>query len=268
MSSIGTGSGTTPKNVSFGPSIPSTPSIGTVPTYAQGANATNAANAIAGQQPIGYTASGQLIYGLMPPVQQYSKAAEFDKGGKRSPLDYDKFTNREGWARWQRSLLGTALNHNCEKVLDPNYVPDPSDADEVALFVLQNKFMYAVFTRVITEPSAVNILQNYSNPDRAHFGDAQQAYANMCDHFSSEAMAQVTIPGIETKLTTMRLDKHWNKLVTVFVNQVSQLIKDHMELTRRTHADSYYIEKLKATFEEHNNMSQHLATIDTQDASI
>ena len=66
----------------------------------------------------------------------------------------------------------------------------------------------------------------------------------------------------------MRLDKHWNKLVTVFVNQVSQLIKDHMEFTHHTHADSYYIEKLKATFEEHNDMLQHLATIDTQDASI
>ena len=90
----------------------------------------------------------------------------------------------------------------------------------------------------------------------------------MCDHFSGGAMAQVTISGIKTKLTTMRLDKHWNKTVTVFVNQVSQFIKDHMELTQRAHADSYYIEKLKATFEEHKDMSQHLATIDTQDASI
>eukprot|EP00977_Amphora_coffeiformis_P014829 scaffold4230_cov91-Amphora_coffeaeformis.AAC.1 len=53
--------------------------------------------------------------------------------------------------------------------------------------------MYSVFTKTITEPSAVDILRNYSNPNSPDFGDAQQIYADLCDHFEGGAIGQVTI---------------------------------------------------------------------------
>eukprot|EP00977_Amphora_coffeiformis_P022638 scaffold11140_cov114-Amphora_coffeaeformis.AAC.2 len=58
--------------------------------------------------------------------------------------------------------------------------------------------MYSVFTKTITEPSAVDILRNYSNPNSPDFGDAQQIYADLCDHFEGGAIGQVTITELET----------------------------------------------------------------------
>eukprot|EP00977_Amphora_coffeiformis_P026809 scaffold30514_cov122-Amphora_coffeaeformis.AAC.1 len=71
--------------------------------------------------------------------------------------------------------------------------------------------MYSVFTKTITEPSAVDILRNYSNPNSPDFGDAQQIYADLCDHFEGGAIGQVTITELETQLTTLRLNKSWTK---------------------------------------------------------
>eukprot|EP00977_Amphora_coffeiformis_P021643 scaffold9661_cov98-Amphora_coffeaeformis.AAC.1 len=70
---------------------------------------------------------------------------------------------------------------------------------------------------MITEPSAVDILRNYSNPNSPDFGDAQQIYADLCDHFEGGAIGQVTITELETQLTTLRLNKSWTKSVSHFV---------------------------------------------------
>ena len=77
----------------------------------------------------------QLVY---PPS---SKATDFDKAGKRSSSDYDKFSNKEQWPKWQRSTLGTAYEHKCEDVLNASFVPDPNDADAVQLFANKQRFM-------------------------------------------------------------------------------------------------------------------------------
>ena len=68
-----------------------------------------------------------------PSTYVMSRTQEFERGGRRSSSDYMKFTSREQWQKWQRSLVGNAMEHKCEKVLDPSYVPDPTDADEVSL---------------------------------------------------------------------------------------------------------------------------------------
>eukprot|EP00977_Amphora_coffeiformis_P020515 scaffold8326_cov140-Amphora_coffeaeformis.AAC.4 len=104
---------------------------------------------------------------------------------------------------------------------------------------------------MITEPSTVDILRNHSNPNSPFFGDAQQIYADLCDHFEGGAIGQVTITELETQLTTLRLNKSWTKSVSHFVHFVAGKIKDHKDLTNSNHDDHYYVEKLNATFEEH-----------------
>ena len=64
----------------------------------------------------------------------YSRAHEFEKGGRHSSSDYGKFTARNQWSKWHRALLGNAYKHKCENVLDPTYTPDPNDQDEIDLF--------------------------------------------------------------------------------------------------------------------------------------
>ena len=128
--------------------------------------------------------------------------------------------------------------------------------------------MYSVFTKVITELSVVDILREYCNLQSSKFGDAQSAYANLCDHFSGGEITHVTVTQLETKLTTMRLNRQWNKTVTAFVTHISQLIRDHCELTNGLNGDEYYIEKLPAMFEEHKDMLSHLQTLDSQEKII
>eukprot|EP00977_Amphora_coffeiformis_P023269 scaffold12787_cov96-Amphora_coffeaeformis.AAC.1 len=128
-----------------------------------------------GPQLAGYTPQGAPIYVNVPSHggTKHSKAEEFAKGGRRSVSDYTAFSNREGWSKWQRALLGTALDHKTEKVLDYQYIPDPNDTDACELFDSQKRLMYSVFTKTITEPSAVDILRNYSNPNSPDFKSTQ-----------------------------------------------------------------------------------------------
>ncbi len=197
-----------------------------------------------------------------------SRASDFEKGERRSVSDYNTFSNKEAWGKWQRSLVGQAYAHKCENVLDPSYVPDPNDADEVALFESQQRFMFSVFTKTLQETKAQDILQNYSKPSNPSFGDAQSIYADLIDYYETGAQGRASISAIETKLTNVRLDKTWTKSITAFVKHVSGLIQTHKELTNNLHGDAYYIEKLNNTFENHHSMSSHIATLETQETAL
>ena len=199
----------------------------------------------------------------------YSRAQEFDKGGRRSSSDYSKFQNREQWSKWHRALMGSAYEHKCENVLDPTYVPDPNDPDECELFSSQQRFMYSVFSKTLVEGKAADILREYSDPrDKSKFGDAQKIYVDLCDFFEGGAMTRVSAATLESRLTNIRLNKTWTKTVTTFVTTVSHLIRDHKEATKGIHTDGYYIEKLNATFLEHKDMSSHIQSMETQDAML
>ena len=103
------------------------------PTNTKSATGTKAATAA---QPGTATlqASDDGVLTLQLPPKDYSKAAEFDKGARRSTSDYHTLSDKEGWAKWQRQLIGTAFEHKCEQVLDATHNPDPHDPDDVALF--------------------------------------------------------------------------------------------------------------------------------------
>mmetsp|Transcript_13412 Transcript_13412/g.37005 ORF Transcript_13412/g.37005 Transcript_13412/m.37005 type:complete len:211 (+) Transcript_13412:502-1134(+) len=62
-----------------------------------------------------------LIYHVTYP--QSSEASNFDKGGRRSSSDYEKFSNKEHWHKWQRSTLGQAYEHKSENILDVTFIP-------------------------------------------------------------------------------------------------------------------------------------------------
>jgi hypothetical protein len=159
----------------------------------------------------------------------YKQGLRIACGGKCSLSDYKKLTNKDQWHRWQRNLMGTAFEHKCENVLDPSYVPNPLDTDECELFDLQQHWMYSVFTKVLIEGHASDILCNYSKSGSQNFGDAQQVYSDLLDHFEDGNMACVSAQALEQQLTLMHLNCSWTKSVTAFVNKVAHVIRDHKE---------------------------------------
>ena len=88
---------------------------------------------------------------------------------------------------------------------------------------------------------------------------------SLSDHFEAGNVARVCAETLETKLTTMRLNKSWSKSVMAFVNTVSHVIHDHKEATGSIQSDTYYVEKLNATFSEHKDMSQHIQALEHTD---
>ena len=201
----------------------------------------------------------------MPPS---SKTSEFERGSRRSSSDYDKFSSKEQWSKWQRSLIGTAAEHKVIKVLDPSCTPDPNDKDAVSLFKRQQEFMYSVFTKVLQEGKAVDILRNYSDPQKANFGDAQAIYSDLRDHFEAGAIARVSAAALDTQLTNLRLNKHWTKTVHAFMNKLAHLVKDHKEATHDVHDDAYYIEKVNTTLSEHKEMAAFIQQQKNNEAQI
>ena len=210
--------------------------------------------------------SQQPLYQVVYPTS--SKASDFDKGSRRSSSDYKAFSDKNQWTKWQRQLLGTAFEHKVERVLDPSFCPDPNDPDDIALFGQQQRFLYSVFCKTLQEGKAADILRGYSNMKSPNFGDAQSIYAELVDHFEAGNVARVSAETLETKLTTMRLNKSWSKSVTAFVNSVSHVICDHKEATGSIQSDTYYIEKLNATFSEHKDMSQHIQALEHTDDAV
>ena len=198
-----------------------------------------------------------------------TRTQEFEKGGRRSSSDYPKLASREQWPKWHRALLGNAMEHKCEQVLNTSYVPDPTDMDEVELFKCQQRFMFSVFSKTLTEGKATDILREYSDPKVPQkFGDAQRIYADLVDFYEGTAMTRVSAASIDTKLTTLRLNKLWTKTVSTFIITVSHLIRDHKEATAGIQPDHYYIEKLNATLSEHKDMSTHIQNLATQESMI
>ena len=117
------------------------------------------------------------------------------------------------------------------KILDPNL--NPSNPDEIALFELQQQFIYSVFPKTLVEGKAANILCEYSDPqDKAKFGDAQKIYADLCNFCKGGAMTHVSAAMLESCLTNVRLNKMWTKTVSTFVTTVLHVIR----ITRRQHS--------------------------------
>ena len=274
--SVSFGLGSTPTVTTPAPTpVPTTTSTTTTPVTthvtAPVPPITTAAGTAASVPPTGTTVPIGAPGAPVPILVQYpksSRASEFDKAGRRSSADYPKFSNREGWKKWNRSLIGTAYEHKCENVLKPGFLPDVTDPDACELFANQQRFMYSVFTKCLTEPKATDILRTYSNPSNADFGDAQRIYTDLVDYFEGGAQARVSALELEEKLTGMRLNRQWNKTVTQFITTVAHLIRDHKELTEHRHNDTYYIEKLEATLKDHKDMAEHIQTLKTQDAML
>ena len=197
-----------------------------------------------------------------------SAASEFDKAGRRSNSDYDKFSSKEQWHKWQRSTLGTAFEHRCEDVLKPTFTPDPNNPDAVRLFASQQRFMYSVFSRVLVEGKAADILRDYSDPSKPNFGDAQAIYSDLCDHFDTGAQARLNASHWETQLNSLRLNKSWTKSVRAFTIKVTYTIKNHKEATKGVHDDAYYLEKLNNCFTEHRDMSAYIQNMETSRSMI
>lgn len=106
-----------------------------------------------------------------------------------------------------------------------------------------------------------------SNPkDKTTFRDAQSLCAKLLNLFEGLAAGNFSLDAIEQRLTKICLDRSRTKSLSIFVTTASGLITSHKKSTSdRAYLDSYYIDKLKATLQEHGAMAQFIHTMETQE---
>jgi hypothetical protein len=79
------------------------------------------------------------------PVAKPTPADLFSRGIKKSKDDYLEYTNEKNFDTFRRNVEATASTHGTARVLDVNFQPDPNDLDDVALFKVQQDYMFTVF---------------------------------------------------------------------------------------------------------------------------
>ena len=70
------------------------------------------------------------------------KLVSFRKGIKREETAYPTFKDERYFDSSSRSLYITAKSHECEEVLDPEYIPSNSEEE---LFQAKHIFMFSVY---------------------------------------------------------------------------------------------------------------------------
>ena len=74
-------------------------------------------------------------------------ASEFRKSMKRDRSHYEILSDEKNWEEWKCQTLSTIDAHNCENIVDSQYVPN--DIESQNLFKEQDKFMYDGFISVL-----------------------------------------------------------------------------------------------------------------------
>ena len=177
-------------------------------------------------------------------VPTVSPVAEFNKGIKRSTLDYIKLKENRNWVAYNRHLVSTAASHGISNALDPTYIPITQEDKE--LFKAQNTFFYSVLVSICLTSDAQKHIRKYEKTL-----DGQSAYADIMDEYMHGKKADVEADNLRLQIETMRLTDKWNKPLLTYLTQWEHKVLDFETITGKTVSDTQKREWLEATIMGH-----------------
>jgi hypothetical protein len=182
---------------------------------------------------------------------------KWDRSIKKDPGLYPDLSTFAKFDEYERSYVAIARLQGTSEVLDPTYGPDPSDADEVALFDRKNIYMNTVFSQTFKDPKAKQIY-------RLHTPNAQRIWQEVMNHARSSATAIVEADEIRQKIVNARFDK--GKSAASFLTYFNKLFMDYHERTEpRAHfTDDMKISLLQASVTGCPELNSVKAQVDIQ----
>ena len=149
-----------------------------------------------------------------------SSAQMFQQSIKKSVSDYTtKLKDDKYWFNYNQALRAQAKTHGLSNVLNPDYVPETLDDQE--LFEAQNSFIFNVFQNTLqTMKSKKHVRLN------AEKSDGQAVYRGLLKEYASGVVADIAIEKMEEEIQAMRLDKNWNKPYCSFLDSWEHKILD------------------------------------------
>ena len=149
---------------------------------------------------------------------------DFKKGIKRDPDAFCKLKDDKNWDAFLRSTKATARAQGVQQVLDPTYVPNPTDASAVALFDLQQAYMYSVAETTLLTDTGKKLVRNYESTY-----NAQSVYKDLIAHYEKSTKANLNASNLLTHVTSNRIDDGtWGGTAESYIlNWVDKLRKYH-----------------------------------------
>ena len=174
------------------------------------------------------------------------------------------------WNTWQCTFLSIAHAYDFKDVTNISYVPDPVDTDACTVFELQKKYAFGILVTTIKESSALPIIRKYSNPNAAHYGDAQLLYDDLVSHYTKGLTGSQHLEIIECELDELCLDTKWGKTCKSFLDMVDNHLKDHQGIAPdpMQFPNSWYITCLNRTLKPHTTLYQYIVNHQLQAMSI
>ena len=152
--------------------------------------------------------SGATVFGTSS--GSLSAADEFKKGIKREISAFTKFKDRKQWNPWHRAFRATAKAQGLSNILDATYVPTTDN--EKGLFELLQAHTFAVFTNILTEPSATGVLRKYSGKSAGvNEGNTQKLYQELVELMEQGMAGRTSRSALEKEIISLCLDHLWTK---------------------------------------------------------
>ena len=128
---------------------------------------------------------------------------DFRKGIKRDASLFTILKDPKQWDSWHRSTMAQARAQDVSEVLDPSFVPSQSEGP---LFEAKQKYLYAVFERVLQTDKGKALLQAYEDE-----ADAQQIFKELCEDALQSTCSSIDSSRLLSYITSVRIgDGHWN----------------------------------------------------------
>ena len=105
----------------------------------------------------------------------------FKKGIKREITAYPSLKDERYFDGFKRSLFIVAKTHECNEVLDPNYIPG-SEREEQELFEAKQNFMFSVFNSNLQTDMGKTIVRRHLAST-----DAQVVWKELSEHMRTSS---------------------------------------------------------------------------------
>ena len=125
----------------------------------------------------------------------------FKNSIKREETAYSTLKDERYYDGFSRSLYITAKSHECEQVLDPDYIPTNAEKD---LFEVKQIFMFSVFDKHLLTDMGKTIVRKY-----VHTTDAQSVWMDFQDHMKSSSKGASEKRRLTQYVTNTALDDNY-----------------------------------------------------------
>ena len=141
----------------------------------------------------------------------YTPVDNFKRGIKRDPSYFPTLKDERYNDTWHRSFAAQARAQDVHNVLDPTYVP--GDAEATALFMEQQKYVYAVFESKLMTDMGKKFVRDHENDF-----NAQEIYRKLVKHHTKSTKANMDSANLLSYITSARLgDGEWKGSTCGFI---------------------------------------------------